>query len=159
MITLLTPPRPTPSVRALCSHISAHTADSQVIRLGGAFAATASFCSFDGRLLTPLRLLGPTAAECTSPPLATSGRVALAIAAPGGHSVAELAERFEYVRPLVLASLLPAQGPSEGGTEVEVWGEGFSARGAALAYLRCAFNESLVPARLEACATTCAAGQ
>ena len=93
----------------------------------------------------PARLLAPGQLECRTPMPATSGYVMLEVST-NGQDFSSSGVQYEYLRPVSVWSVEPSQGPTGGGTFVNVSGNAIPARSAQLGYVWCRFNTTVVAA-------------
>ena len=82
-----------------------------------------------------------------SPPSLESKPVEFTISLTGDFSDVSSAAPFYYYKPVKVAAIKPQQGPKDGDTRVEVWGEGFVDLGDEVT---CSFGTKAVAAKVKA---------
>ena len=103
-------------------------------------------CKFGSNMLVPM-IVSSNEVQCISPP-APGAHTALLQLSINGQNFFGGFIQFEYHARVVIHSIWPTRGIVEGGTRVQVFGEGFSETAVRLGMIRCRFNTTeVIPIR------------
>jgi alpha-tubulin suppressor-like RCC1 family protein len=103
---------------------SGPTAGGTAVTISGTNLAEATAVRFGNTKAASFTVESPTTISAVSP--AGSGTVGVTVATPLGTSVTGAANQFSFVPPPSVTHVVPASGPSAGGSHVTISGTGFS---------------------------------
>ncbi len=101
------------------------TAGSTEVRITGTGFAEATAVSFGGTAATSFNVNSDTQITATTPAGAV-GTIDVVVTTPGGTSAMDTSSKFTYVTPPAIDAIVPALGPTAGGTVVTITGTGFA---------------------------------
>eukprot|EP01032_Pedospumella_encystans_P014576 gene14576-16731_t len=117
------------------------TAGNETILMHGTgFVPTAATECVFGAVKVPARVVSDTVVECVTPTVVSAGPVSVGISIEGLEYMQQMP--FTFTAAPTVVSVSPVFGPPQGGTNVTVFGTGFSAETAA----QCKFGTLTVPA-------------
>ncbi len=116
------------------------TGGIQVKLTGIGFQLDDSICCRFGSTVVPAAWISWTIVRCVSPPSSSPGSVVLAFSNDGINFVNSTTS-FLYTIPVEVHSVEPRSGSKRGGTEVQIFGNGFSGDHR----WRCLFNDISIP--------------
>ena len=112
-----------PSAITAITPVRGPTTGGTPVTITGTGFTDASAVTFDGTDGTAFTVLSDTSITVSSPPHA-AGPVSLVVVDPAGNSAPTT---FTYVAPPTVSAINPVQGPTAGGTVVNITGTGFTA--------------------------------
>jgi large repetitive protein len=93
-------------------------------------------------LSTLAAVLSPSTVKCDAPPMTSAGRVTLTLAVDTGALLTAETLHYTYIEQAVVTAVQPAHGPTAGGTQLTLHGEGFAATSSSELALVCLFTVS-----------------
>jgi hypothetical protein len=109
----------------LVSPTSGPTSGGNNVTIGGSGFSGATAVYFGSTAATSFTINNDGSITAVAP-AESAGTVNITVTTPNGTSAISSADQYSYVAPPVVSSVSPNSGPTSGGTQVTIWGSGFT---------------------------------